>query len=173
MNSIRWMPMIRWLKFPLRVHILHKTVQLSVHELSMKRICVCGWMFVWKHAQQCHLAPEHRGGRKAGTFSVLMISVFALPSLILYHISVKIGEMEKWKVSIFFVIFHLRLSFLPTFNCPFLHLTSERRFGTLVYTYETRYRLRVLRRPRKTRCPSTSLKNVMSSSCCTLLTQPA
>lgn len=40
MNSIRWMPMIRWLKFPFRVHILHKTVQLSVHELRAGYVCV-------------------------------------------------------------------------------------------------------------------------------------
>lgn len=41
MNSIRWMPMIRWLKFPFRVHILHKTVQLSVHELRAGYVCMC------------------------------------------------------------------------------------------------------------------------------------
>lgn len=35
MNSIRWMPMIRWLKFPFRVHFLHKTVQLSVCEQNV------------------------------------------------------------------------------------------------------------------------------------------
>lgn len=40
MNGIRWMPMIRWLKFPFRVHILHKTVQLSVHELRAGSACV-------------------------------------------------------------------------------------------------------------------------------------
>lgn len=40
MNSIRWMPMIRWLKFPFRVHILHKTVQLSVHELWGGYVCM-------------------------------------------------------------------------------------------------------------------------------------
>ena len=40
MNSIRWMPMIRWLKFPFRVHILHKTVQLSVHKLRGGYVCM-------------------------------------------------------------------------------------------------------------------------------------
>lgn len=43
MNSIRWMPMIRWLKFPFRVHILHKTVQLSVHELRGGD-ALCVWL---------------------------------------------------------------------------------------------------------------------------------
>lgn len=59
MNSIRWMPMIRWLKFPFRVHILHKTVQLSVHELRGGYVC--------RRVKACPTVPpspwEQRGQR--------------------------------------------------------------------------------------------------------------
>ena len=76
MNSIRWMPMIRWLKFPFRVHILHKTVQLSVHEPRGGYACMC----VWKHAQQCHLALESEGGNQFfNIFFCFCISFFYYP----------------------------------------------------------------------------------------------
>lgn len=58
MNSIRWMPMIRWLKFPFRVHILHKTVQLSVHELWGG--CVRNWL------KACPTVPPSNSEKGAG-----------------------------------------------------------------------------------------------------------
>lgn len=69
MNSIRWMPMIRWLKFPFRVHILHKTVQLSVHE-PRGRMCL----------KPCPTLPpspgEQRGRHAFGSSTVFYVFFF-------------------------------------------------------------------------------------------------
>lgn len=71
MNSIRWMPMIRWLKFPFRVHILHKTVQLSVHELWGG--CVREWL------KACPTVPPSNSEKRAGWhFSISSLSAFHL-----------------------------------------------------------------------------------------------
>lgn len=76
MNSIRWMPMIRWLKFPFRVHILHKTVQLSVHELRGGYVCVCV-----KACPTVPPSPWEQGGEKTvfNIFLCFCISFFYDP----------------------------------------------------------------------------------------------
>lgn len=82
MNSIRWMPMIRWLKFPFRVHILHKTVQLSVHELRRGYVCMC--------VKACPTVPpspwEQGGHSLVNTFPCFRISfLWSMSKLLWSH----------------------------------------------------------------------------------------
>lgn len=69
MNSIRWKPMIRWLKFPFWVRILHKTVQLSVHELRGGYVCIC-----LKACPTVPPSPWEQGGTVFNIFLCFCIS---------------------------------------------------------------------------------------------------
>lgn len=90
MNGIRWMPMIRWLKFPFRVHILHKTVQLSVHELRAGSACV--WL---KACPTVPPSPLEAEGEKKTFFNILPLS---LP-----FISMTREQILLWSQRCFFV----------------------------------------------------------------------